>query len=195
MQEFLSYVAESITDGVTGHLAKNFALVYSGACFGIAAGILPWRKKILLLSIAGSFRAAISAARGTATMGAASMRAEMDSLQNHLSSSNILIRDEHSSFGPTNAQGFRETTSSNTRIVVPATVFRKWFANQMEADFLLSELAQKGLLERPIGQIGALTRGELSGRPLRWPNGANVRSFAFLNPLAPTPSADPGSLA
>jgi hypothetical protein len=174
IQHFLESVNATFCDGVTAHVAKDFAILFAGASLAIKSGVLPWKNAFLLNSLSQSFEDARSA------MKAANPLSLAKKILSARLADSIKKRTSESCFDETQAAGFKVQKEKNAIYVVHEKAFREWFDTDLQVSLIRQWLADKNLLvtSRSGGPGKAPTRNR------RWPSGKNVRSIVFWEPFA-----------
>jgi Domain of unknown function (DUF927) len=177
MQAFANKLNLQSSDEALVHAARNFSLIYAGACLAIDARLLPWRRQETLDAIVACFEAGM----GELKVWEAVRRRASKLLISSLKAARLKNR-RHSDFDPSTDPGFYEKVHGSPVITLRAATMRRWFPDDEQYRAALEWLDETGRLikanaePRPAG-----LSGEWAVTSPRWSEGKKVKSIRFYN--------------
>jgi uncharacterized protein DUF927 len=182
MARFLGEFDAASMSEAEQHAAGNFALILSGGCIAVDAGILPYRKVDLLRAVRTCFEGAVR----TAAKRSDPLLAPKRLLRSRLQGDDICDLGGRQRIDPRRHAGYRQEVAGRLQYVIHAAAFRSWFSAEPAAfEAVLDWLVKKGCLQprrsRSI-EVGQRPAG-WAERVVEWPSGKPMRSIVFFDPL------------
>lgn len=170
IEEFLQKLRLDERDGVSGHVARNFAVIYAGGLLAIEAGLLTIKRLKLERSLVSCFKASIKQVRTPQTIEKAAARKLMKQLKNaQLPTKEKAAREQK----PVGFRAICKSTGQVDHYAVSGNTMKAWFPDETELQAVITWLHRKELLllkkgaSFPSGKfsVGAVqTTEKLSGR-------------------------------
>jgi hypothetical protein len=178
VDEFVIAVNGNALTDVKQHAAKNFGVIYAGACLAIEKDVLPWDPKDLSASLRECFMDAMHGIRTSDDVLVGGQTKLREALQN-----GPLWPSVSAWPNSTNAIGFLKQEGGRKRYVAGTKEFRQLFEDEDQARAVLGWLHAEELLKISLGENESLEAGIWKGTTPRWPNGGAHRSYEFFDPF------------
>jgi hypothetical protein len=177
--EFVIAVNGNALNDVKQHAAKNFGVIYAGACLAIQKKVLPWKSKFLLASLRECFMDAMHGVRTSDDVLVGGQAKLREALQD-----GALWPSVSAWANSMNAIGFIKLEGGRKRYVSGTKAFRELFdSDDDQARSVLDWLHAEGLLKVSQGQGESIEAAIWKGTTLRWPDNIPKRSYDFLDPF------------
>jgi hypothetical protein len=180
VNEFVAAVGGDRLTNVDHHVARNFGIIYAGACLAIKETILPWSQKVLLECIRSCFFDAM----GEITNADDILKEGIAKLRDSLCESSLWpdVLEYHDE-----AWGFAKSIDGRTQFASYAPDFRKMIDDEIQTRMVLKWLHKQGLLKVSQSEGESLEAAIWKGTTPKWGDGKPYRSYVFFSPFETTP--------